>query len=227
MMNGDRKNDYFEQDAGGFDELIRKLIPDYERMIGILVDVISFPEERSLTVMDLGCGTGAVSAAIAGKFPNASLTGVDLSDIMLRHAKIKLGDRLDCIRADFNQFEFPQQYDLIVSSLALHHLKTDADKLTFYKKIYAALNPAGQFINLDVVAGGSGALHRLYEDSWEAFMAGHFPREEIEAKWLPNSYAEDFPAPITTHLDMMKSCGFKDIDIVYKHYKFAVYTGRK
>jgi hypothetical protein len=32
---------------------------------------------------------------------------------------------------------------------------------------------------------------------------------------------------MTVHLDMMRSCGFRDIDIVYKYYKFAVYTGRK
>jgi tRNA (cmo5U34)-methyltransferase len=226
-MNDDRTNDYFERDAAEFDGIIRKLIPNYGLMLDLLVSVIPFPAERSFAVMDLGCGTGAVSAAVAGKYPGAALTGVDLSDIMLRHAKLKLGDRITCIQADFNGFEFPGRYDLIVSSLALHHLKTDEDKLAFYKKIFEALNPEGQFINIDVVAGGSDALRSVYEGSWEAFIARHFSREEIESKWLPNSAAEDFPAPMTVHLDMMRSCGFRDIDIVYKYYKFAVYTGRK
>ena len=226
-MSGDRVKNHFEQEANEFDEIIRKLIPDYDQMIDMLVSIIPFAADRRFSVIDLGCGTGAVSKAVVKKYPNAVLTCVDISEIMLHLAKTNLGDQTECIQADLNHFEFRQQYDLIVSSLALHHLKTADDKLAVYKRIYLALKPEGQFINIDVVLGSNDALQRVYTSKWEAFLSERNTREEIENKWLPNSDAEDYPAPMMTHLDMMKSCGFKDIDIVYKDMKFAVYTGKK
>ena len=226
-MRTDRVKDHFEKEAAEFDGIIRKLIPHYDRMIAALVSIIPFREDQHFGVLDLGCGTGAVSRAIVDKFPKVELTCVDLSEKMLQMAKTKLGDQIECIQADFNAFEFPQQYDLIVSSLALHHLVTDNDKLMFYKKIYSALKPDGQFINIDVVLASSEVLQSVYMKKWKEFMAEHVTREEIEQKWLPNYAAEDHPAPMLTHLDMMKSCGFNNIDVVYKYYKFAVYTGSK
>ena len=68
----------------------------------------------------------------------------------------------NCIQADFNYFDFQRTFDLIMSSLALHHLETDDDKLRFYQKIYAALNPSGMFINIDVVLGGDDSLQNVY-----------------------------------------------------------------
>ena len=224
-MSIDQVKDHFEQEAAEFDEIIRKLIPYYDRMIDALVSIIPFTKDACFTVIDLGCGTGAVSKAIAGRFPNAVFTCVDLSNNMLQMAKAKLGDQIDCIEADFNTFEFPQRYDLIVSSLALHHLVTDKDKLTFYKKIRAALKPGGQFTNIDIVLGSSEALQSVYLDKWKAFMAGNISQEEIDQKWMPKYAGEDHPASMMTHVDMMKSCGFKDIDIVYKYFKAVVYTG--
>ena len=226
-MSIDRVKQHFQQEAIEFDEIIRKLIPHYEQMIEALISIIPFSNDNRFNVIDLGCGTGAVSKAIADKFPNAIFTCVDLSENMLQMAKTKLGDQADYIEADFNTFEFSQQYDLIVSSLALHHLVTDEDKLTFYKKINGALTPGGQFTNIDIVLGSSDALQRVYLDKWKAFMAEHISQEEIEQKWMPKYAGEDHPASMMTHLDMMRSCGFKAIDIVYKYYKAVVYTGMK
>ena len=53
-----------------------------------------------------------------------------------------------------------------MSSLALHHLETDDDKLGFYEKVYAALNPGGMFINIDVVLGGDENLQSVYMEKW-------------------------------------------------------------
>ncbi len=226
-METDRIKDCYKQEAAAFDAMIRKLVPNYEQMIDVLVSIIPGPAGRCLSVADLGCGTGAVSSAIADKFPNAELTCVDMSDNMLRLAEAKLGEHITCIQADFNTFEFPRQYDLIVSSLALHHLVTDGDKLTFYEKIFSALKPDGQFINIDVILAANEALEDIYLKKLKNFMAEHITREEIERDWIPKYGSVDFPVSMTTHLDMMKSCGFKDIDVVYKYYRFAVYTGRR
>ena len=133
----------------------------------------------------------------------------------------------NCIHADFNYFDFQRTFDLIMSSLALHHLETDDDKLRFYQKIYAALNPSGMFINIDVVLGGDDSLQNVYMKKWQEFMAQSVSGEEIKNKWLPNYYAEDRPAKLTAHLDMLKDSGFSSIDVIYKYYNYAVYCAKR
>jgi tRNA (cmo5U34)-methyltransferase len=74
---------------------------------------------------------------------------------MLQTAETKLGAGED-VRfqlANFEDYEFDSVYDAAVSSLALHHLVGDDDKIKFYKKIYACLTPGGVFYNADMTYG--------------------------------------------------------------------------
>jgi tRNA (cmo5U34)-methyltransferase len=109
----------------------------------------------------------------------------------------------------------------------LHHLESDDDKLNFYRKIYAALNNGGIFINIDIVQGSNDALQRVYMDKWKAFMTANTSEHEVAQKWLPTYYAEDRPTTLLSHLNMLEQCGLTGIDVVYKHYNYAVYCGRK
>lgn len=146
---------------------------------------------------------------------------------MLKIAKSKVNGDVNCIQADFNTFEFPRKYSLIVSSLALHHLETDKDKPEFYKKIYLALTDDGIFINLDVVLGSNDAIQNVYIDKWKEFMQRNVSEDEVLNKWLPNYYAEDRPTQLVTHLDMLRECGFFCVDIIYKYFNYAVFMGEK
>ena len=223
----DRVKKHFEEEAQEFDTIIQKLIPNYDEMIAALVSIIPFSKEHTFSLIDLGCGTGTVSKAIKDKYPNVQITCVDIAGQMLDIAKEKVGGDPNCIQADFCDFDFPKRFDLIASSLALHHLETDDDKFEFYKKIYAALNTGGMFINIDVVLGSDDSLQSVYMRKWQEFMAKSVSEREIQEKWLVNYAAEDRPTQLTTHLEMLKDCGFPVVDIVYKYYNYAVYCAKK
>jgi tRNA (cmo5U34)-methyltransferase len=226
-MRTERIKNHFEEEANEFDGIIQKLIPRYDEMIAVLLSVIPFRSDRRISVIDLGCGTGTVAAAVKSRFPHADITCADIARKMLDTAKSKLGDSAKFIQADFNNFEFPEKFDLAVSSLALHHLENDRDKSDFYKKIYAALTDGGAFINIDVVLGGNGFLQDVYMEKWREFMSASVSEDEINGKWLPNYYAEDRPTRLTAHLAMLKNCGFSCVDVVYKYYNYAVIIGIK
>ena len=152
-MRTDRVKNHFEEEAKEYDLIIQNLIPNYNEMIESLVSIIPFSEETAFSMIDLGCGTGTISKSVKARFPKANVTCVDIAEKMLEIAKVKIGGDAILINADFNEFEFPHQYDLIVSSLALHHLETDNDKRAFYRKIFSSLAQGGAFINIDVVLG--------------------------------------------------------------------------
>lgn len=223
----DRITSHFEEEAKEYDNVILSLIPNYKLMVEALVAVIPFNPKQSFSIIDLGCGTGTISRTIKDRFPNINVTCVDIAKNMLDIANAKLSGSANLIQADFYDFEFPQKYDVIVSSLALHHLETDQDKLKFYRKIFSALNNDGMFINIDVVLGSDEPLNNIYLEKWKSFMYQSTSPAEAENKWLPNYYAEDRPASMLAHLSMLGQCGFACLDIVYKYYNYAVYLAKK
>lgn len=220
---------HFEEEAAEFDELILKLIPHYEEMINALISSIPFNREDSIKVLDLGCGTGTITKSLKEKFQNASVTCLDLAENMIEMAKIKLNEYNDIafVTDDFYHFNFPEKYEVIISSLALHHLVTDEDKIEFYKKIYDSLSDNGVFFNADVVLGSNEYLQKLYLKKWKEFMNKNVSLEEIENKWIPAAEEEDNPAKLIDQLSWLHDIGFKNVDVIWKYYGGAVYGGFK
>ena len=229
MKKSDKVKAHFEEESAEFDEIILKLIPHYKDMINALISSIPFDRDAPVKVLDLGCGTGTVTKTLKEEFRNAQVTCLDLAENMIEMAKIKLRKYTDIEYAigDFYEYNFSENYDVIVSSLALHHLATDDDKKGFYKKIYDAMTHRGVFLNADAVLGSNDYFQDLYTSKWKEFMNLSISMKEIEEKWIPAAETEDHPAKLIDHIDWLRNTGFKDVDVVWKYYHLAVYGGYK
>lgn len=71
-------------------------------------------------VLDLGCGTGALTASLADLAPGAAVTGVDSSPAMLERCAAHAGPRVTFRAGDIGTFDEPDAYDLVLSNAALH-----------------------------------------------------------------------------------------------------------
>jgi tRNA (cmo5U34)-methyltransferase len=111
---------HFEQEAHEFDEIILKLIPYYPQMLDALMTNIPFPKDKSIKVIDLGCGTGTISKQIKENYPSANIHCVDIADNMLRIAQDKLSgyDDITYENADLSKYAFTESYDAVVISIA-------------------------------------------------------------------------------------------------------------
>ncbi len=198
-------------------------------MIEALIAALPFHESQQITLLDLGCGTGSVSKKVKDRYKNAHLTCLDFAANMIDVAKSRLKACPDVkyITCDFYNFDFDQKYDAIVSSLALHHLRTQDDKKTFYMKIFDHLNNDGVFYNADIILGSSEHLQNLYMAKWKAFMRKSISDEEVNSLWIFKYKDEDKPEELVRQLEWLRAIGFKEIDVVWKYYNFAVYGGRK
>lgn len=221
--------EHFEEEAKEFDNTILKLIPRYTDMINCMVSVIPFDNSEEFKLLDLGSGTGNITKAVKEKYPYSKISCIDIAENMIQMAQIKLEEYTDIeyYTGDFSEFDFKEKYDVIVSSLALHHIKTNADKKKFYIKIYSALKEGGVFLNSDVVLGSNEKLNLIYRRKWIDFMLTNLPEEEVKEKWLPKQVEEDFPAPLIHHLNWLKETGFTSIDIIWKYYGLVVYCGTR
>ena len=178
---------------------------------------------------DIGSGTGTVGKMILERYPNSILTCVDLAANMIELAKNKLAKykNVEYIVEDFYNYNFDKKYDVVVTSLALHHLRNDNDKKAFFKKIFDALIKNGVFYNADVVLGSSETLQNLYMNKWKEFMQKKVALSEIENKRCPRYEDEDRPAKVIDQIKWLEEIGFQKIDIIWKYYNFAVYGGVK
>jgi tRNA (cmo5U34)-methyltransferase len=117
--------DHFEEEADEFDKIILKLIPHYTEMIEALVMSIPFERDRQIKEIDLGCGSGTIAHKVKTVFPNSHISCLDIAENMIKMAQVKLGGDIDYYINDFYEFNFDKKYDVIISSLALHHLAND------------------------------------------------------------------------------------------------------
>ena len=220
---------HFEEEAAAFDQTIVKLIPYYDQMIRALIDAIHFKPTNKIRIIDLGCGTGTLAKQLADKFPNSKIVCLDIASKMIELARHKLSahKNIEFVVGDFSKIDFQEQFDVVVSSLALHHIQTDDGKIEFYTKIYNVLTNNGQFINADVVLASTEYQHNIDLTRWIEFMQKSISPEEIKTKWIPTHKAEDRPSKLIDQLKWLEVIGFKTVDVIWKYYDFSVYGGVK
>ena len=95
----------------------------------------------SLRWLDVGCGTGALTSAIAEKCRPARLLGIDPSEGFLAKARARLGDRASLRVA--NALEIPlrdAEVDVVVSGLVLNFIPGTAGGLAEMRRV---VSPGG------------------------------------------------------------------------------------
>lgn len=113
-----------------------------------LVDSLSGDVHK---VLDLGAGTGLELIHLFEKYPDVSVTVIDVSESMLEELKKReFADKVTCLCGDFFELSFGDEYDAVISTSALHHFNEE-DKSKLYKKVLDCLKKGGEFINCDKV----------------------------------------------------------------------------
>jgi SAM-dependent methyltransferase len=231
--------------AGCFAERRRAGILGVEQQFETMLRLIGVARERRgierLTVLDIGCGDGAVMEVVLTAYPGSRGVGVDGSPEMLRRAAGRLArfDGLKLVEADFNLPSWravlpTAHFDAIVSGFAIHHSE-DARKRELYAEIYDLLAPGGVFVNIEHVASASPLGERLFDEAfvenftrhrqsqgeavaYEAVMEEHQARPDKAANRL---------APMEAQLQWLREIGFANVDCYWKHFELAVLAGFK
>ncbi len=155
-----------------------------------LADIVARKTPKSpAAILDIGCGTGFVAEAVIERWPRADLTAVDSSLAMLRQAKRKL-PHLRAVAGDITAMEFGAEFDLILSSMALHWLAEPQAAIKHWQKwlkpggrLFVAFLVAGSFAewrDLCASQGVSDSLWPLPEADFAAGLAAVIERRTVE-----------------------------------------------
>lgn len=137
----------------------------WEKAKGVVELLAPRPGER---ILDVGCGTGHLTAEIAAT--GAIVTGVDRSPEMIAEAKAKHPGIEFGVR-DARELSFDRQFDAVFSNAALHWIREPEKVISGVAK---ALKPGGRFV---AEFGGKRNIERLMksiEIAFERFGTGNY-----------------------------------------------------
>ena len=192
-------------------------------MLATGVELLSALASPTAHVLDLGGGTGALSAAVLEGLPEARVTLLDVDAAMLDEARRRLapfGDRVELREGSF--LEPLPAADAVVASLALHHVHDMGVKTDLYRSIHEALAPGGAFLNLDAAITEGARLNALTFDRWAARMAEH-GIAPAEARGHFAAWAdEDRYFPLDEELAALRRAGFAEVECFWRRNSSAV-----
>ena len=216
----------FNAVSAQYDQQRPYLIPCFDDFYGA-ANALLANRPQARTVLDVGAGTGLFSYFIYQQRPDLEFTLLDLAPEMLAVARQRFAGLpgFEFRELNFSTQELPGTYDIIISSLAIHHLP-DAEKAALYQRIYDVLNPGGLFINADQVLGRTTGFDRFQRQNWRAtVLRSGLPDEAIQ-RAFERIKLDDF-GTLEAQLCMLETAGFQEVDCVYKNLSFAVLAAVK
>ena len=127
------------------------LAPHYDAVTGdpateaaLIRDILERRHGGVTTLLDVACGTGAVTALLA---PAYQVSGLDIAPGMLTIAREKLPAGTPLYLADMTSFTLGTRFDAIVCAYqGINHLLSFSDWESFFRRVYRHLNAGGVFV---------------------------------------------------------------------------------
>lgn len=209
----------------GYDEVIRRFIPGYEEMLSAAADAVE--AVRPARVLDLGAGTGALSAALLARPTVGTVELLDADAEMLAKARERLAAHGERVRFRHGTFDDPlPPCGAVAASLALHHIPTLDAKRVLYRRIHDALEPGGVFVNADATVPGSGAPRDEAFAAWADHMVDAGIERTQAYRHFEEWAEEDTYFPLEAELAALAETGL-GASCVWRRGPMSVVVGRK
>ena len=225
-MSNEALKEKFNENAEKYDKIRKLIIPCFDDLYDITKNLADSKKDKP-HILDLGAGTGLLAKYLFEKYPEAEFTLLDMSEEMLKVAKNRFRNynNFKYITADYTTHNFNNTFDIVVSSLSIHHLE-DINKKKLYKTIYNTLNTEGIFLNADQVIGSTPNIDKIYQRNWmEKIDENKFTGPEKDTAIERMKF--DKPATLDDNLKWLRDCGFEDVDVYYKYYNFCIFYAKK
>ena len=212
-----------------YDDWMKKALPNYDDLFGTAVSVIPFDTKAQIDVLDLGAGTGLFSKHVLEKYPQARFILYDVADKMLELAQERFRQQhsqFSYIVGDYRNLQVTNEFDLVISSLSIHHL-ADAEKVMLFRSVHKILRKPGVFINIDQVRGETTYLQDLYWGYWLSQVRRVEESEERIQESINRRMTYDKDALLVDQLQWLREAGFVNVDCVYKNYFVGVFLACK
>ena len=188
---------------------------------------------RVQAILDIACGTGDFSLAIAGRMhPDSRITGLDLSEGMLavmrdKVARAGLDGRISCEQGDSEAMRFADaSFDVVTIAFGIRNF---AHREAALREILRVLKPGGRLVILELSVPENRFLrwgYNLYFKHFVPWIGGRISGDRAAYTYLPAS-VQAFPGR-REWTATMAGCGYAQV----RHKAFTLglcrmYVGEK
>ncbi len=199
--------------------------------LALIAEAAARVSPHATSLLDVGCGAGNYALKVLEQFPALNVTLVDLSAAMLERAVQRVSratsGKVTALQGDIRDLEIGKStFDIICASAVLHHLREIAEWQSVFAKFHTALRPGGSVWISDLVEHSDPRVQALM---WERY--GAYLTQVKDATYRDEVFAyilqEDTPRPLMFQLDLLRSTGFRQVEILHKNSCFAAFGGIK
>ena len=226
--------DFGEKTATVFDDMLNRSVPFYGEIQRIIGEIASDFACEGSQIFDLGCSTCNSFLAIKHFLPKDTkvrFVGIDSSESMLEKAKqkltkVKFTHDYELQLADLNKGIRIENASVVLMVLTLQFVRP-LYRSRLISEIYKGLNDNGCLILVEKVLGESSTFNRLFiKHYYELKKRKGYSGLEIAQKReaLENIL---IPYRLEENKELLKSCGFQDVEILFKWYNFCAIIAQK
>lgn len=196
----------------------------------LVVEVAARLKPDAKAVLDVGCGAGNYALKLLGRLPGLDVTLIDLSRPMLDRALERVTPattgKVTAIQGDVREIDLGHgRYDFILAAV-LHHLRGDDEWRQVFAKFYEALRIGGSVWIVDMI---THTIPQVQEVMWSRY--GDYLTDLKDEAYRDHVFAyidkEDTPRPLMFQLDLLRSVGFGEVEVLHKNSCFAAFGGIK
>lgn len=151
------------------------------------------------TILDVGCGNGYTTRAIAKKFPEATITGIDFSESMIAEANKSAIPNTEFYHGDVLSLSrhksLTEKFDVVLSTRCLINLANWQEQKVGILEMRKMLSPDGKLVLVENVQEGLDNLNQV---------RAKFGLDAIKTRWhnqyLPQPALMKFFSEIQGHL---------------------------
>ena len=200
----------------------RKFLPCFDAFYGDTTEFIANSIPTPKKVLDLGAGTGLLTAFWLAVFSEAEYVLADVASEMLDVARLRFKNSRNVSYEGLNYTEslLDTDFDTIISALSIHHLE-HTDKQRLFRRIYEKLPDGGVFVNYDQFCGETEEMSDMLDCFWiEGLMRSGLSRLSLE-RWQERRKLDRECSMLDEHR-WLKNAGFRTVQCVYSYQKFSV-----
>ncbi len=230
----EKQFEFDEGVASVFDDMLSRSIPFYQEAQDIVKYItckaISASNKNKMIVYDLGCSTASTLLNIEASVSDdkATLIGIDNSVAMIKQAKNKVNVLSSSVKLycdDILSFGY-KTADIFLSNYTLQFIRP-LDREQFISKLSNKLDADGIFLFSEKLISEDKRLNKLLIDYYHQFKEKNGyskyeimqKREALENVLVPYSEAEN--------ISMLKKCGFRHCEVIFRWGNFATFIAYK
>lgn len=204
---------------------------DAPLVLNLIVQAAAAVKPQATHALDVGCGAGNYALSLLKALPDLNLDLNDLSQPMLERAEKRVSEATSgnvvTLPGDIRNLSLEGgRYDIIVAAATLHHLRDEGEWEQVFKKLYEALKPGGSLWISDLIEHSHESINALMWQRYGDYLTAH-----KDAAYRDHVFGyiekEDTPRPLMYQLDLLRSIGFREVEVLHKNSTFAAFGGIK